>query len=196
MRRAVTTAGDQITSGLQDKGFRYRAAMITLTYREIAGWQGRHINEFVKHVRQWLARRGHEFRYVWVAELQSRGAVHYHLVTWLPRGVTLPKPDKQGWWTHGSSRIEWARRPVGYLTKYASKGDLGEMPRGLRLHGRGGLDQSQRRVVSWWLLPRYVRIAFQLPFLVIRRALGGGWLAVDTGEWIPSCGRPWLASPS
>ena len=171
---------------------RYRAAMVTATYRDVGGWRGRHINELLRSMRQWLARRGHPLRYVWVAELQRRGAVHYHVVVWLPRGLTMAKPDKQGWWTHGTTRIEWARKPVGYLVKYASKGDEVQFPKGLRIHGRGGLDEDQRRRVSWWLLPRYVREYFSELGTRVIRAIGGGWVDRDTGEWIPG----WGASPA
>lgn len=132
--------------------------MLTLTYRDLNGGKPRHISDLLKRIRQWLARRGYPFRYVWVAELQQRGALHYHVVIWLPKGLTLPKPDKQGWWTHGSTRIEWARRAVGYLCKYASKFD-GEtaFPKGVRLHGSGGLDQECRAIRRWTNLPGWLK---------------------------------------
>lgn len=193
MRRAVINAADEIQKEVSQGGNRPRTAMLTLTYRWTFGWRPRHINEMLAHCRKWLARRGWPLRYVWVAELQARGAVHYHIVIWLPRGLTLPKPDKQGWWPHGSTRIEWARKPVGYLTKYATKGFDTEFPKGLRLHGRGGLDQEQRDRVSWWLLPRYVREYFTEVGARVARAgrfggIYGGWMERTTGEWIPSWG--------
>jgi hypothetical protein len=126
-------------------GFRMRPAMLTLTYRDVDGFAPRHVSELLKRIRQWLLRRGRGFHYVWVAELQLRGALHYHIVIWLPKGLTLPKPDKQGWWPHGSTRIEWARHPVGYLIKYASKFDVkGGLPKGARLHGSGGFDEAAK----------------------------------------------------
>lgn len=185
MRRAVLNAGDEIQS---EVGSRSRTVMLTLTYRWTWSWQPRHINDLINHCRKWLARRGHPLRYVWVAELQTRGAVHYHVVIWLPRGLTLPKPDKHGWWPHGSTRIEWARKPCGYLTKYATKGTDVEFPKGLRLHGRGGLDEQQRKRVSWWLLPRYVREYFTEVGTRVIRAYKGGWVEISTGEWIPAWG--------
>jgi hypothetical protein len=185
MRRAVRNAGHRLTQYRQVRGFRFRSAMVTLTYRPGTPWEPSHVRDFLRHVRQWLKRRGHDTAYVWVAELTRAGVPHYHVVLWLPRGLTLPKPDKQGWWRHGSTRIEWARKPVGYLTKYASKGDVGpEFPKGLRLHGRGGLSPECRRIVAWWLLPRYVREVFtHLGDWVVRRP-GGGWFSRDTGECI------------
>jgi hypothetical protein len=187
MRRGVGNAAAVIHEQATKGGFRHRVAMFTATYRQVGQWRSDHLKECLRHIRRWVERRGHTFRYVWVAELQSRGAVHYHVLIWLPRGLTLPKPDKQGWWTHGSTRIEWARRAVSYVMKYASKG-YGmhcQFPRGLRLHGRGGLDEAQRSVVRWWLLPRYVRQYFTEIGTRVSRAAGGGWLHAPTGEWIP-----------
>lgn len=59
-------------------------AMVTLTYRDGGDWKPNHLKEALKRVRQWLARRGHGFRYVWVGELQGRGAIHYHILAWFP----------------------------------------------------------------------------------------------------------------
>ena len=181
-------AGDQLQNGYQSKGFRRQAVLITLTYREIDDWRPRHIARCLDHMTRWAARRRFHLGYVWTAELQQRGAVHYHIVCWLPPGLSMPKPDKQQWWRHGMSRIERARRPVGYLVKYASKGnDVQKFPRGLRLHGRGGLELEQRRTVAWWCLPRYVRAVFAEVGTVVRRAHGGGWVSLSSGLWLP----PW-----
>jgi len=41
----------------------------------------------------------------------------------------LPKPDKQGWWPHGMPKIESCRKQsVGYLIKYATKGQQTTAP--------------------------------------------------------------------
>ena len=156
MRRSVVTSARMIQFGTQSQ--RLKPAMVTLTYRHVDGWAARHISDLIKRIRQWLERRGHKFPYVWVAELQKRGALHYHVLLWLPRGLTLPKPDKQGWWPHGHTRIEWARNAVGYLVKYVSKFDAEEhMPKGARLHGAGGLDALARAVRTWGNLPAWLR---------------------------------------
>ena len=111
-------------------------------------------SELLKRIRHWLQRRSVRFCYVWVAELQQRGALHYHILVWLPFGLTLPKPDKQGWWPHGSTRIEWARHPIGYLVKYASKFDIKcGLPKGARLHGAGGFDQAAQQIRRWFNCP-------------------------------------------
>lgn len=170
LKCSITTAARLLQDRLcENKGLNanYRPAMITLTYRNKEDWQADHISKFLTNCRNWLGRRGHKFHYVWVAELQERGAVHYHIIVWLPRGKQgfqrLPKPDKSGWWSFGSSQIVWAHKPVGYLTKYASKGndltgdDMKKFPKGLRLYGTGGLTKIERVEMRWWRAPKYVR---------------------------------------
>lgn len=109
------------------------------------------------------------------------------ILLWLPKGVTLPKPDKQGWWPWGHTRIEWARRPVGYLVKYASKGRDGlGFPKGARIHGCSGLDRERRSERAWCLSPGWVRDLWPEWQVEPRRAKGGGWVAKASGEWVPS----------
>jgi hypothetical protein len=174
---------------------RHRPAMLTLTYREVGAWNPRHISELLQRVRVWLKRRGHRLRYVWVAELQQRGALHYHVLVWLPRGLTLPKPDKQGWWAHGSTRIEWARKPAGYLAKYASKLDskvgMG-FPPGARLHGKGGLEGFGRAVAQWFNLPAWAREVCDLAGRAMR-IKGLGLVDRESGVCLPT---PWRVSRS
>jgi len=141
-------------------------------------------------VQNWSGRKklrhqsGVKLPYVWVAELQKRGAVHYHVLLWIPRRWRIPAPDKKGWWKHGSSNVTRVRNPVGYVAKYASKFESkgqAEFPKGLRLHGIGGLNKQERRVVAWWKLPKDMRHGSE-GSCAFRRAVGGGWQNVDTGE--------------
>ena len=96
--------------------------MVTLTYREDVEWSPRQVSGYLKCVREWARRKDIFIHYVWVLELTKRGRPHYHVLFWLPKGVSMPKADKQGWWKHGMTRSEWAHSPVGYLCKYTSKG--------------------------------------------------------------------------
>ena len=191
MARSVLTASRMHEFELRHQ--RFKPAMLTLTYREVGGWHQRHISELLRHIRNWVRRRGHRLRYVWVAELQQRGALHYHVLLWLPRGLTLPKPDKQGWWTHGSTRIEWARKPAGYLAKYASKLDskvgIG-FPAGARLHGKGGLEEFGRSVAQWFNLPTWAREVCDLAGRAVR-VKGVGLVERESGVCLPS---PWRVS--
>jgi hypothetical protein len=106
---------------------------------------------------------------------------------WLPKGVTLPKPDKRGWWKHGHTKIEWVRKnAAAYIAKYCSKAtDSHGFPKGARMHGCGGLNEAQRIVRSFWNVPRYVREHFDNnPLMRIVRAVGGGWMSKLTGEFL------------
>lgn len=162
--------------------------MVTQTYRPGEDWSPLDQTGFIKRVREWARRAGFACRYTWVAELQQRGAVHYHSLLWLPRGVTMPKPDARGWWKKGLTRREWAKNSVGYIAKYASKVESkegGSFPKGCRLYGCGGLAEAQRRVARWWKLPGWLRERSGSD-VTWRPCPGGGWYAKETGEFCES----------
>lgn len=189
MRSGVLTSARLLTEGLQQGGFRFRVAMITLTYAEANTWGPRHVSRMLEAVAKYLARLGHRLRCVWVSELTKAGRVHYHVALWLPRGVSLPKPDKRGWWPHGLTRIEWVRKGIAYLAKYVSKGEeIGTFPKGLRLHGVRGLDVLQRREKAWWRSPAWLREQWGIEHGP-RRVARVGWVSQLTGEIVRS---PWV----
>jgi len=165
--------------------------MLTLTYRPDVDWEAGQISTVVRHIRQWLARKGHEMRFVWVQEFTKKGRPHYHLLLWLPLGLTIPKPDKQRWWPWGMTKIEWARNAVGYIAKYASKADSLHLPaKGARMHGNGGLTGAALIEQRWWKLPGWLRDRVEPSDRVKRRptGTGGGFFHPDTGEVYES---PW-----
>lgn len=150
---------------LADNGRRPdRAWFVTLTYRPGCDWRADHVSAAVQAFRKWCARQGVPCRYEWVAELQNRGAVHYHLVAWLPRRLSMPKWDTQRtpagalWWPHGASNRKATKGHAGYLAKYISKGgEFARFPKGCRLYGIGGLPGDGRSVRAWWNLPEWAR---------------------------------------
>lgn len=166
LRRTITEAAKSHErqtdwEGLHQGRSAYRKTFITLTYRNRGEWERCHISRFVRLMRQWFQRRDHACRFVWVAELQKRGALHYHLVVWVPRRLRLPRPDACGWWPHGSSKIETARNPIGYMVKYATKTTpdaLKRLPKGVRLHGNGGHDVRARVQLRERLMPGWVQV--------------------------------------
>lgn len=185
MRTALLACSDLQQRQLQATATRWRAALLTLTYRRADEWEPRHISDCLKHLRHWCARRSWKLAYAWKAEMQKRGAVHYHVIVWLPiaLGLRSLKLDNLAWWPHGMTNFQWARKdPVRYIAKYLSKVELKSMPKGIRMHGRGGLDAETRVLVRFALLPRYVRTHFGTGDVV--RANGGGWLNRETGEWL------------
>lgn len=162
---------------------------ITLTYADADAWQPGHIGAFRRALRDWCRSRRVRLRFVWVAELQKRGALHYHIVVWLPKGKFLPHADACGWWPHGMTNIVNAQSPIGYITKYASKTTTSEAsryPKGARMCGHGGLEPEGRRHVRYWLSPIWVRDA--LTGRADIRKVNGGYMNKITGEFLPS---PW-----
>lgn len=162
----------------------YAPAMVTMTYANGDDWHPRHISEALKRCRQWLGRRGHAMRYVWCAELQERGAIHYHVIAWFPvkawgKGFrcvddTPPLWDNEGWWPHGNTQSAWARKAVGYIAKYASKASPEQkLPRGARGHGSGGFTAPERMQMAFHSRPTWVRTLSYIG-QKIKRAKGGG----------------------
>ncbi|MDA8446351.1 rolling circle replication-associated protein [Paracidovorax valerianellae] len=179
--------------------------MQTLTYAGTnLNWRPEHISRYLDAMRRWhYARTGTKtLRYAWVAELQQRGVIHYHVICWLAAGLTPPKGDMQWssidrkgvkqWhppmWPHGMTRRDRSTAPVAYLMKYASKVDsknVGSFPHGARIHGTGGLDAVGRSIRRWVLWPAYVQgnASIADPF---KPSPGGGYLNAQTGEYLPS----------
>ena len=154
--------------GMPRNGYRpSQAWFVTLTYAKCDGWKANHIAKATDGYRRWCKRRGLECQYLFVAELQARGAVHYHLLVWLPQGVRMPMWDKttraskrevKPFWTHGMTNTQPAKAGVGYLMKYLSKlGEFTIFPEGLRLYGMGGLTDEARAIRAWQNLPQWVK---------------------------------------
>lgn len=161
LQKSVRISAQVIQDTLQQSRVKYKAHMVTLTYRDDADWSPRQVSNYLKCVREWARRKGIFLHYVWVLELTKRGRPHYHVLFWLPRGISMPKADKQGWWRHGMTNTVPARSPVGYLCKYTSKGidfdSWGKLPRGGRLYGHGGYSPSMRITRAWLIAPAWVR---------------------------------------
>jgi hypothetical protein len=197
LKKSVWASGH--LHGISQNGHRALVCwFVTLTYERCGDWQPRHVSEALRSYRRYCKRIDVPCRYTWVAELQSRGAVHYHLLCWLPHGVDMPFWDKdysalgalrrfkcsgKGWsafWPHGSCNTQVARGGVGYLMKYLSKlGELTVFPKGLRLYGIGGLNEVSRSVRSWINFPEWVK-----PYAGVGglSRVSGGFMVRQTGE--------------
>ncbi len=166
---------------------------VTLTYVGVNDWKADHLSKATEQYRRHCKRIKVPCRYLWVAELQKRGAVHYHLLAWLPHGVTMPHWDQPTtapsgrtvapFWPHGMSNTEKARSGVGYLMKYVSKldgvGAVTSFPDGLRLYGVGGLDHQARAVRTWYNLPEWAKRNHGVGDLA---RFGSRLLVKETGE--------------
>jgi hypothetical protein len=111
-----------------------RMVLVTLTYRKASNYKAGDIGTYLKNIKTRLGKSLYAF--AWVAELQARGAVHYHVILVVKVGTDIPMPDKRGYWTHGKSKIETARTAF-YLATYTGKEyqkDLSRYPKGCRLY--------------------------------------------------------------
>lgn len=184
LKKSVWASGH--LHGLAENGFRASQCwFVTLTYRPGIEWAPNHISEAIRRFRRWCKRVGVPCRYTWVAELQGRGAVHYHLLAWLPQGRRMPQWDRtygasSSFWPHGMTNTQKALSGVGYLMKYLSKlGELTRFPKGLRLYGIGGLNETGRNVRSWLNLPEWVKASYGVGEIKRQRF---GFLVQATGE--------------
>jgi len=190
MRRGVLTSCRLLESDAKAQDSKSFAVFGTLTLRDDVTWDGTMMKEFTHRIRSWCSRRGIPFRYTWSAELTKRKRLHYHFLVWLPRGLMLPKPDRQGWWSWGSTRVEKARCAGGYIAKYLSKvsADISHYPSGARIHGCGGLSGQSLLEARWWRCPSWVREKASSSDRPMRSS-GGGFVCRATGELLKS---PWL----
>jgi len=190
-------------------GFRFKRLLVTLTYAKVDGWKPEDISAYVRVARKWAIRKGFPLKFTWVAELQKRGAVHYHVCMWIPVRCRLPEADLYGWWVHGSSNVKkvygGASGVMAYLGKYLTKGGPEQsmkFPKGARMFGAGGLDCEQRREMRYRLAPFWVRDELGT-FADIRRIVGG-WVDRESGLFVASpwkieidgAGRVWCFKPA
>jgi len=180
MRRRVKAWSDALKRYIH--GRRYRMVMITLTYKPGQDWEAGHIRAFMKRVRRRLG--AGLVGYAWVAEMQKRGAVHYHVLLVVKRGTSIPRPDKAGWWCYGSTRIETART-VYYILSYTGKEyqKVG-YPKGLRIFAvwiaKDVITAVERlyfrlSALPAWLANRVAAVVLERRQFPKRRR-GGGWL--------------------
>ncbi len=180
MRKRVFAWANAIKADLSDN--RYRKLMITLTYEKVEDWQPLHIRNYVKNLK---ARLGKNLRALaWCAELQERGAVHYHLELIVYKGTRIPMPDKSGMWHYGSSRIETAKN-VFYIASYMKKEyqKMGNFPKGLRMFAvyicKDVIGKLQYWVYKLSVCPEWLRLIVlneYRPMAVIKRIKKLGWV--------------------
>jgi len=174
---------------------------VTLTYVGVNDWSPEHLTRATDAFRRHCERYGVPSRYIWVAELQKRGAVHYHLVAWLPRGVPMPKWDQShiapsgrtvsAFWNHGMTNTQKVKNSAtGYLMKYLQKcHEFLRFPDGLRLFGVGGLDPQFRSVRAWSNLPQWAQCEYGVGEL---RRCGSHIVVAQSGEIVPPV---WKSTP-
>jgi hypothetical protein len=187
MKRRIKAWGKASPSGID-----YIVAH--LTYRPGVSWRPLHITEFITVVKKHLRKR--LLGYAWVAEMQRRGAVHYHVVLAVQRGEKIPKPDLAGWWPYGSTTVEKKRRPLGYLMDYWRKiRQKRGYPKGIRIFAvvwfEWAANGDSRFLTALWSLPSWVLSRVDQFVAIVERVLPRRWFDgwwVWRGRWFRS---PW-----
>lgn len=131
---------------------------ITLTYRDVDAWRPGHISEFMKWCRVEFSKT-----YVWVAELQKRGAMHYHVLTTRRHDQVWNKSEIEFQWYNGLVWVTDHIEKPFYMMKYLQKGKQKngrEYPRGARIVGYAGnfgyISHKENRERLASRLPRWV----------------------------------------
>ncbi len=160
VRRKVFAWAKALSSYLEMCGKTHRLVMIRLSFQYGEDWRPLAISEYLQKMKKILRKK--LLAYAWVAELQQRGVIHYHVVLLVSRGANIPKPDESGMWNFGSSRIETARTPF-YLCEYVKKKyqKMGEFPKGARICSayiqKGILDEKALAKYHADCAPKWVR---------------------------------------
>jgi hypothetical protein len=171
-----------------------------LTYKPGEEWKPGQIREYIRAVKKEVENKG-VLGYAWVAELQRRGAVHYHILWAVTPGLYLPLPDKSGIWKYGSSRVSKRNNMQGrshYLCKYLSRvKNGGQFPKGCRIYGVHINKELLSKDQLWWFrMTNYPRWLQEIMVVegcignIPKRANGGGWIIdsengiVVNSEWI------------
>jgi len=163
----------------------------TVTYRDGEAWEPKQITRLMNRYRDWIQskRSGAKVPYIWAIEPTQAGRPHYHFIIWVPNGVRCPKPDEQGWWTHGSTRVEKARNPARYLAKYLSKG--WSVPLDIEGRCRRYAIQVRHPYLSRARLPQWLQYFSRLGERWRRVPRMGGFCNVANGDYWPSPWRLW-----
>jgi len=191
LKKSVWASGH--LHGIAENGSRApQCWFVTLTYAKANAWAANHVRGALDSFRKWCKRVGALCRYTWVGEIQPKrlentgdAVVHYHLLVWLPRHLSMPQWDRpkgkrDAFWSHGMTNTQKAKAGVGYLMKYLSKlGELTRFPKGLRLYGIGGLNAQARNVRAWYNLPEWVKASYGVAEVVRKKI---GLLVKATGE--------------
>jgi len=190
LRRRVTSWARAVNGAIEKR--KVKILGVCLTYAPEREWLPRHINGLMDNLRKFL--KDNLLAYAWVAEMQERGAVHYHLALVMEPDTWLPFFDDRGWWPHGSTTFTDLRNVSGsYLMEYATKeAQKKGYPKGLRVCAvviRPALEAREDDHFFFKLSAAlgYVRRAvMQMLYQVASNLMftGWSWRPLPDGGWI------------
>jgi hypothetical protein len=193
----------------KEKGIGPRLVMLTLTYGDAEtehqvseGWEPNHIRTFMQGLRKLL--KDKLWAYAWVAEMQERGSLHYHVMVYVAPGTDIPEPDKAGLWPHGITQRATAKRGPWYILKYAGKAHQKEgLPAGARMFAVwiGKKTATADELFGFRLssAPPYLQEAVKAYYekgivqaeVCWKRMKGGGWVIVYLGDAVDTVQSEW-----
>jgi len=136
LRRRVH-AWSRVVDDLKRSGQKFSMTMYRLSYDtegtlvDANDWKPLDISEFIDALHARMGKR--LLAYAWVAELQQRGVIHYHVI--VAHTGRAPMPDRvyksrdarghmrsfDRLWSHGSSHTDFKVRSAFYLAAYVKK---------------------------------------------------------------------------
>lgn len=174
-RKRVVSWANTLKPFLDKVGCQYKMVMMGLTYRPGVEWRANDIRDFIAKLKREVGLKN-IISMARVAELQERGAVHFHIIVIVKQGVRVPFPDKSGLWRHGSSRVEKARSPF-YLVSYTKKE-----------YQKSGIYPKGCRMYEVWINPEFVSYVERWYF---RLSSLPGWFAEIVRKDIEHEGEKW-----
>jgi hypothetical protein len=137
-----------------------------MTLRPGVVYEPRMISEFVKGARRELG-DGY-LDHFFVAEMQTRGAVHWNVCVIMRPGYRMAMPDKSGLWPHGTTNTRAVKNKsdIMYMARYWSKAEQKggpggpAFPTGLRMFGHGQGKHMPTQARMWFrlsMLPQWLR---------------------------------------
>ncbi len=191
-----------------------RLVMITLTYadantkhKKSDGWEANHIREFMLKLRKQL--KDKLWAYAWVAEMQMRESVHYHIMVCVAPNTYIPTPDKlmedgTKLWPHGDTEVKTAERGARYLMQYVGKEYQKEgLPAGARMFAVwiGKKTATLEELLGFRLssAPPYVQEVVKAYYahgivnatVLWKRKQGGGWEIICEGVVVETVQSDW-----
>jgi len=164
-------------------GLNHRKVMITLTYEKVEDWRPNHIRDYVKELKRRLGEKA--IALAWVAELQERGAVHYHLELICVKGTRIPMPDKSGMWIYGMSKIETAKS-IFYICSYLKKDyqKMGEFPKGIRIFSVWVAKEAVTTIARWFMRLSTLPTWFANKIMTFEDHQGEAWERMKGGGYL------------
>jgi hypothetical protein len=162
-----------------------------------SNWQALQIKFFMKALHERMGKR--LLAYAWVAELQERGVIHYHVIIVYTGRANFPDRDVRAkdarghlrvfkrLWVHGSSHSDFRVRSPFYISSYVKKEYQKAyefFPSGCHAWAVWVSDEAMQRDLRFHSLAEWKQNIFLQEYLGVGDGEGKDWLAAwSVMEW-------------